>query len=153
MLTFVRNRGELAEGWYDPAALQKATNSGIRDIPPKRGSTGKRVLPNYENVPRGESQDVESSDNDDLGPALPNHDGRSLIRGDRSGPAIPNMQDLELQRGLFLFCHRLPTLMTDPFICRACSRRWRLRARSSPPPAHPKQKTRERKTRRACASG
>jgi hypothetical protein len=102
MLTFVRNRGELAEGWYDPATLQKATESGVRDIPPTRDPNGRRESPDYGNASRGKAQEVESSDDDDIGPALPNDEGRSLSRGDRSGPAIPSMQDLEMQRGLFL---------------------------------------------------
>lgn len=86
----MRNRGELAEGWYDPVTLRKAQASAA--------STA-RMARQYE--PSGEGhQDGEgdSSDDDDVGPALPS-DYTVIKEGKRSGPAIPNLQDLELRRG------------------------------------------------------
>lgn len=108
MLTFLRNRGELAEGWYDPATLQKANPSSTRDLASTRDSTGRKGSLDYGNSSRRDTQEVESSDDDDIGPALPGDEEQSLRRGHRSGPAIPNIQDLELQRGLFFPQQVLP---------------------------------------------
>jgi len=126
MLTYVRNRGELAEGWYDPATLHKATDSATRDIPSRRDSTCRRRSSDYGDTARRDTPKVESSDDEDIGPALPGGERTSLSRGHQSGPAIPNMQDLELQRGLFSFCEKPTKHLTDIFIHRACSRRQRL---------------------------
>lgn len=90
-LTFVRNRGELAEGWYDPVTLRKARASAA-----STAQTARR----YE--PSGEGHQAvggDSSDDDAVGPALPG-DYSGTKEGKRSGPAIPNLQDLELQRGM-----------------------------------------------------
>lgn len=91
-LTFARNRGELVEGWYDPAILQKAqasnaVNTGRRSRP--------QDSPSYLSPRRAE----ESSDEDIVGPALPGCEIPIYKSDKRSGPAIPNLQDLELQRG------------------------------------------------------
>ena len=88
-LTFVRNRGELAEGWYDPATLHKAqasasTAASSKDI--------QRPSPDYD---RGNA----SSDDDGPGPALPSRNNEAYKESQKSGPAIPSSQDLELQRG------------------------------------------------------
>lgn len=91
----MRNRGELAEGWYDPATLQKAQASATsNDGAP---ATGPRVSPTYDRVDEAD----ESSDEDAVGPALPGNKPRSHPAGKKPGPAIPNSQDLELQRGTF----------------------------------------------------
>ncbi|MCJ1250199.1 hypothetical protein MMC30_007425 [Trapelia coarctata] len=96
------NRGELAEGWYDPATLQKATDSATRDraSPRDATATGRRGSPDYGNLPQRDNHKVESSDDEDIGPALPSNERKSLGSGHRSGPAIPSLQDLELQREL-----------------------------------------------------
>jgi len=93
-----RNRGELAEGWYEPATLQKARQNAIEQpaLDRERASPdyarGGRTQRDVENLP------ADDDDNDeDYGPKLP-HPG-SMRAAARSGPAIPNMQDLELQRG------------------------------------------------------
>ena len=79
-----RNRGDLAEGWYDPATLAKARR-GV-DEPTGRSTSWR------------ESRDVSDDnedDDDEYGPTLP-----GLARpGDRSGPTIPSMQDLEMRNG------------------------------------------------------
>ncbi len=92
-LTFVRNRGELAEGWYDPATLQKAQASAATssDFVETRRS---RNSPTYSPV-RPEA----SSDEDLVGPTLPGQEVAAFKRSKRQGPGIPNLQDLELQRG------------------------------------------------------
>ena len=96
-LTFVRNRGELAEGWYDPTTLQKA-----------QASTGSE---DHENVIRNRRQQSpiynsingmdEDSDEDEVGPAPFANSYEVYNRKPKSGPAIPNMQDMDLQRGRF----------------------------------------------------
>lgn len=96
----MRNRGELAEGWYDPATLQKAVQSASepateqpRDTRPEERT--RRVERSREADRRDDAQDSDSDDS--IGPALPGQDARS--RGSRLGPSIPGMQDLELKRG------------------------------------------------------
>lgn len=86
----MRNRGELAEGWYDPATLRKAQASAAATSLSSPLPPSKRV--------KTEAQD-ESSDDDAVGPALPNNYITTNKAGMRSGPAIPNFQDLELKRG------------------------------------------------------
>lgn len=102
-LTCVRNRGELAEGWYDPATLQKAQQSepahhrrasmtsGIPRSPVKSTNISPRAT-------MKQTIEEESESDDSVGPALPGQEWRS--RRNRAGPSIPNMQDLELRRGV-----------------------------------------------------
>jgi hypothetical protein len=95
-----RNRGELAEGWYDPSTLQKAQQSASDN-----DGYSSTVRPKYTTTTASTSgntnkQDAagDNSDSDDsVGPALPGQEGRS--RRNRAGPSIPNMQDLGLKRG------------------------------------------------------
>jgi len=92
-LTFVRNGGELAEGWYDPATLQKAQASAAAyddpTAPPKPRSSPKYDSPLRE----------ETSDEDVVGPMLPGQEVAAYKKGKRPGPAIPNTQDLQLRQG------------------------------------------------------
>ena len=89
----MRNRGELAEGWYDPATLQKAQTSAASNSSAAGADEIRRSSPVYNRV-------NESTDDDDgPGPALPSRDSSSHKGNKRSGPAIPSLQDLELQRG------------------------------------------------------
>lgn len=99
-----RNRGELAEGWYDPATLKRAQENA-NQVEPFSG--GGRPSPEYN---RGRAADNEATkeiptadddgadeDDDDYGPSLPQP---GSLRGTaQSGPTIPNMQDLDLKRG------------------------------------------------------
>ncbi|OOQ91790.1 hypothetical protein PEBR_09509 [Penicillium brasilianum] len=99
--SFIRkwNHGELAEGWYDPATLERARQSAAEYQP---GPT-ERASPEYG---RGESsrntgaaaQPAGDDDEDDeeYGPTLPVPG--SIRDVTHSGPTIPNMQDLELKR-------------------------------------------------------
>lgn len=96
----MRNREELAEGWYDPATLQKAQTSAASNPasnPPNPGLPRRpRGSPKYGSPTRTR----ESSDDDLVGPTLPGQNV-ALPRGSRRpGPAIPNLQDLELKRGM-----------------------------------------------------
>ena len=99
-LTSVRNRGELAEGWYDPATLQKAIKSAAETNAPSRSPARRRGSPDYGSQLENDKATTESSNDndDDIGPALPNADSKPH-KHHRSGPAIPSLQDLELRRG------------------------------------------------------
>lgn len=95
----MRNLGELAEGWYDPATLRKARTPAAelsRSISPPASRS--RSL-HQEDWKDGNNAN-ESSDDDFLGPALPGKDVTAANQRDRkSGPAIPNLHDLELHHG------------------------------------------------------
>lgn len=98
MLTFVRNRGDLAEGWYESATLQKAQDyavSASSNVEPERWLRGS---PQY-GSPTGAE---ESSEEDIVGPSLPGQDSSIHRSNKRAGPAIPNLQDLELRRGQYV---------------------------------------------------
>ncbi|KAJ5095519.1 hypothetical protein NUU61_004875 [Penicillium alfredii] len=101
--SFVRkwNRGELAEGWYDPSTLHKARDNAAQEqlAGPIRG----RESPDYTQGRQFASEDARGSppgdedEDDEYGPTLPHP---VLTRGaPHSGPTIPNLQDLELKRG------------------------------------------------------
>ncbi|KAI9771719.1 MAG: hypothetical protein M1840_001935 [Geoglossum simile] len=89
------NRGELAEGWYDPSTNNRAQESDslykTSDLPPGE----RRASPDYgvTGILSTAAED-EDSDDDVVGPTLPGHrsDGR------KSGPTIPKTGDLELRR-------------------------------------------------------
>ncbi|KAJ5167883.1 uncharacterized protein N7482_003477 [Penicillium canariense] len=106
--SFIRkwNRGELAEGWYDPATLDKARKSAeeYRSIPaerasPHHGRGGLSQDVRAESLPAREDEDGEEAQEDDeeeYGPTLPVPGFSRDVT--HSGPTIPNMQDLELKR-------------------------------------------------------
>ncbi|KAL4991299.1 hypothetical protein BDW68DRAFT_174161 [Aspergillus falconensis] len=92
------NRGELAEGWYDPATLEKARHASA--VAPGSGDSYKAagegrhqgILPSAGD---GVDEEQEDEDDDEYGPT-PQYDSS---RGGRApGPAIPTMQDLELRK-------------------------------------------------------
>ncbi|KAL8704488.1 MAG: hypothetical protein Q9201_002363 [Fulgogasparrea decipioides] len=95
-LTSVRNRGELAEGWYDPATLQRAQasvagNNHYKSSPPANRSTAT------------EGTRIEDDDDDTFGPdpqSYSHSDNPSVTTtpGKPSGPSIPTLQDPALQR-------------------------------------------------------
>ncbi|KAJ5750059.1 hypothetical protein N7533_007087 [Penicillium manginii] len=96
------NRGELAEGWYDPATLKRARENSDQA---QSYSGGGRASPEYNQgrpadnegareLPTAENDDED--DDDEYGPTLP-HPG-SMGGHYRPGPTIPNMQDLDLKR-------------------------------------------------------
>ncbi|KAL8732850.1 MAG: hypothetical protein Q9166_002451 [cf. Caloplaca sp. 2 TL-2023] len=92
-----RNRGELAEGWYDPETLKKAQVSAAADDQPlaARPVNSKPAL-------HGNRSEDEDED-DGYGPALPSKSDLLIERArsaKQSGPSIPKLQDLELQREL-----------------------------------------------------
>ena len=88
-LTLLRNRGELAEGWYEPETLRKAQASA---------ALVSRTAAKNQMVQDDVTSGGDLSD-DDVGPALPVCRMTSDVGSERRGPAIPSLQDLELQRG------------------------------------------------------
>ncbi|KOS39031.1 hypothetical protein ACN38_g10156 [Penicillium nordicum] len=98
------NRGELAEGWYDPVTLDKARRSVEEE--PAAGPRGGRQSPDYTQDQRATSEaprnpsvgddDDDEDEDDEYGPSLPQ--ARSGRGGPQAGPAIPTMQDLELKK-------------------------------------------------------
>lgn len=91
----MRNRGELAEGWYDPVTLRKAKASAT--INSSDGQAPKRpgASPKYGSPARKD----ESSDEELVGPSLPGQETAFYKASRTAGPAIPSLQDLELRRG------------------------------------------------------
>ena len=97
-LTYVRNRGELSEGWYDPSTLQKAVQSAQDEPVPHYEEHRPERPRETRREPSEEQRSGNDSESDDeIGPTLPGQEGKS--RAGRMGPSIPNMQDLELKRG------------------------------------------------------
>lgn len=90
LLTSVRNRGEIAEGWYDPATKAKA-NTNLHSEPP-RGK--KRASPDYGADIK--TQANKSDSEDDFGPSPPPKTGG----GKRVGPVIPRVEDLDYRDGM-----------------------------------------------------
>lgn len=75
------NRGELAEGWYEPGTKERADErAGEVESVEREAAPERRV----EAAPEEEDEDEE--DEDELGPALP--------AGQRTGPSAPTVQDL-----------------------------------------------------------
>ncbi|KAL8844857.1 MAG: hypothetical protein Q9176_000957 [Flavoplaca citrina] len=94
MANIRRNRGELAEGWYDPQTLRKAQSAANDPISPSRPRKSAEVL-----------QDDMTEDNDDdgYGPSLPPKSDQRMGRArtlKQPGPSIPKLQDLEYHREL-----------------------------------------------------
>ena len=88
----MRNRGELAEGWYDPRTLEKAQASMVSDnVTSERPA---RPLEPMHHPPEPE----QSSEEDVVGPSLPGQEVTAREKK-KPGPGIPNLQDLELRRG------------------------------------------------------
>ncbi|KAL4979296.1 hypothetical protein BDW66DRAFT_111320 [Aspergillus desertorum] len=95
------NRGELAEGWYDPATLEKARNASA--VAPAPGDSYKTVREGRHQgiVPSaGDGADEQGEgDDDEYGP-MPQYDSS---RGGRApGPTIPSMQDLQLRKEIVI---------------------------------------------------
>ncbi|CAG8124011.1 unnamed protein product [Penicillium salamii] len=95
------NRGELAEGWYDPATLDRAR----QNFEPPSVDKGGRESPDYTQGERATGSGVaqetqpegaeDEDDDDEYGPTLPQP---GSARVGFMGPTIPRMQDLELKR-------------------------------------------------------
>ena len=92
----MRNRGELAEGWYDPSTLEKAKASASETSTIPESRLGIRDSPTYDDTTLAN----RSSDDDIVGPTLPGQATSTRAGGKRPGPALPNLQDIELNRGI-----------------------------------------------------
>ncbi|KAH8695359.1 hypothetical protein BGW36DRAFT_382536 [Talaromyces proteolyticus] len=107
------NRGELAEGWYDPSTFEKASSSRSAErshgrfakreanLPEQSddhgvGSPEERSLQIENDNDEDDEEEEEEEEEEEYGPKLSNLTISS--RNKRSGPTIPNLQDLELQR-------------------------------------------------------
>ncbi|CZT04982.1 related to RNA helicase HEL117 [Rhynchosporium agropyri] len=100
-LTCVRNRGELSEGWYDPATFQRAIESSeqyeaerFEEKPNPRSAP----IEECSFKPSARNVKAESDSDDSIGPTLPGQEKESRSSGSRKGPSIPSMQDLELRK-------------------------------------------------------
>lgn len=87
------NRGELAEGWYDPATKTRADQP--RESPQADyDDHGPRESPGYTPDPKDPERKDEDSDDASIGPTLPGTRGT----GKSVGPTIPTFDDLALHR-------------------------------------------------------
>src|ERR1700753_2954531 len=101
-LTRYRNKGELAEGWYDPAIKHKADTAALEEDSvgnAKASKSQERKSP----PPKFESSHhhLESESEDEFGPLLPTNalstpNSKSSI-SKSTGPTIPSLQDLALR--------------------------------------------------------
>ncbi|KAL1862617.1 hypothetical protein Daus18300_008414 [Diaporthe australafricana] len=108
------NRGELAEGWYDPEMFERITREAPppphagTDAAPRDHSAGgqrererstmsdsARAAPPQENGRRALNDDEDDSD---YGPPPPPDQEGLASGGTRKGPGIPKLSDLALQR-------------------------------------------------------
>ncbi|KAG6361110.1 hypothetical protein INS49_009334 [Diaporthe citri] len=103
------NRGELAEGWYDPEMFERIS----REAPPPAARTSAarqgdaRVRERGQSTPSrgasppngdaGRAMDNDDSDSD-YGPPPPPGQSDQTAGGARKGPGIPTLSDLALQR-------------------------------------------------------
>ena len=88
------NRGELAEGWYDPATKEKAdrryrSESERQQVKSPRAESGVPGRPTHQ-IGR-----EEDDDDDGYGPALP---GKEVAT--KHGPSIPSFEDIQQRREL-----------------------------------------------------
>ncbi|RSL43918.1 hypothetical protein CEP53_011469 [Fusarium sp. AF-6] len=90
------NRGELAEGWYDPEMFARITaqnqgaSSRASHLTTRRDEREEKANDNVKG--RDENSKEEEEEEDDYGPTLPTSDNTR-----RSGPGIPTLQDLSLR--------------------------------------------------------
>ncbi|KAI5255772.1 hypothetical protein E4T42_01729 [Aureobasidium subglaciale] len=98
-LTHTRNRGELAEGWYDPVTKEKADRAALearasrRSASPREQQQSKQQQ--QQQQPTALDQPVSGHDDseDEYGPSLP-------TTLSRVGPKVPSMQDLQYRNGM-----------------------------------------------------
>lgn len=84
------NRGELAEGWYDPKTKERADERAAEmGIQPDTRHEPQRVVQGSSSIAKIEAMDEE--DDDDFGPALPTQ---------KPGPSVPSLQDLQHRQEL-----------------------------------------------------
>ncbi|KAF9889122.1 hypothetical protein FE257_007611 [Aspergillus nanangensis] len=100
------NRGELAEGWYDPSTFEKARREAEEYQAPVAAAPGRRQSPTYDDradqparkTPEPATGETSGDDDDDdeYGPGIPRQS--QLVGQKGRGPTIPTLQDLDLQK-------------------------------------------------------
>lgn len=128
----VRNRGGLAEGWYDPQTKRQADTRNsplleedsahvdrVRDSPEYApiSISGVRREEKASDDHDDDIDDIDDDDDDTFGPSLAasvSKTGKSSV-----GPTIPSLEELELQRGalqIYLHLHNLtiPSQCSNP---------------------------------------
>ena len=85
------NRGELAEGWYDPKTKERADERAL-EMGGQPQTTREPLPKRPTSTPRDQQLEAADEDDDDFGPALP--------PGQRSGPSVPSFQDLQHRQEL-----------------------------------------------------
>ena len=91
MLTWVRNRGDLARSWYDPTMLKTAQDTA-QSLQKQEPDRPRRATPTYTS-----RNDAEPESDDDFGPAPP-PGGASRHSG--HGPTIPKLDDIAYRNEL-----------------------------------------------------
>ena len=81
----MRNRKELAEGWYDPETKQKAVESSER--------SAQEIIQEPRTIPHSAPAGDDADSGDDYGPVLP-----SGTASRPAGASAPNFSDLALRR-------------------------------------------------------
>ncbi|GME41092.1 hypothetical protein GTA08_BOTSDO06090 [Neofusicoccum parvum] len=111
------NRGELAEGWYDPATLERAVAAAAENGAPAGEAEGRgrrRSSPDYGGAARrgaeekadadGSEDEDDDDDDDEFGPAALPGDAVGFVAAAsssrKSGPAIPRLEDLDMRNEL-----------------------------------------------------
>jgi peroxin-14 len=90
----------LAEGWYDPATLEKARSAAASAPGPVKGEEQHPAIVPTAGDDEEEGPNDDDDDDDEYGP-MPQYELSSRGGGRAPGPAIPTMQDLELRKGTF----------------------------------------------------
>jgi hypothetical protein len=85
------NRGELAEGWYDPKTKERADERAL-EMGAQPQTTREPLPQRPTSTPHNQQLEAADEDDDDFGPALP--------PGQKSGPSVPSMQDLQHRQEL-----------------------------------------------------
>ena len=97
LLTCLRNRGELAEGWYDPNTLETSAMPPVSAI--DQGPSVAHVGGSRSGGAIEEDNPNMSGDEDMIGPALPGME-QGNNGNNTSGPSFLNTEDLQVQRGM-----------------------------------------------------
>jgi len=85
------NRGELAEGWYDPKTKERADERAL-EMGAQPQTTREPLPQRPTSTPQDQQLEAADEDDDDFGPALP--------PGQKLGPSVPSMQDLQHRQEL-----------------------------------------------------
>jgi hypothetical protein len=92
LLTWARNRGDLARSWYDPSMLKTAQET-VQTLQKETSDRRPRASPKY-----ASRKDAEQpSDDDDFGPAPP---PGGVARHPGHGPTIPRLDDIAYRNEL-----------------------------------------------------